>query len=37
MRGLSTRNLRYMRPAQSANEILQQPAAKLRWGHHMVC
>ncbi len=22
---------------RSANEILQQPAAKLPWGHHMVC
>jgi predicted nuclease of restriction endonuclease-like (RecB) superfamily len=42
MRGLSARNLRYMRefarawPAQSASEMLQQPAAKLPWGHHMV-
>jgi hypothetical protein len=42
MRGLSARNLRYLRefarawPAQSASEMLQQPAAKLPWGHHMV-
>jgi predicted nuclease of restriction endonuclease-like (RecB) superfamily len=42
MRGLSARNLRYMRdfarawPARSASEMLQQPAAKLPWGHHMV-
>jgi len=42
MRGLSARNLYYMRefarvwPAQSASETLQQPAAKLPWGHHMV-
>jgi predicted nuclease of restriction endonuclease-like (RecB) superfamily len=42
MKGLSPRNLRYMRDfarawtAESANEILQQPAAKLPWGHHMV-
>jgi predicted nuclease of restriction endonuclease-like (RecB) superfamily len=42
MRGLSARNLHYMRefarawPAQSASEVLQQPAAKLPWGHHMV-
>jgi predicted nuclease of restriction endonuclease-like (RecB) superfamily len=41
MRGLSARNLRYMRefarawPAQSASEMLQQPAAKLPWGHHI--
>jgi predicted nuclease of restriction endonuclease-like (RecB) superfamily len=42
MTGLSPRNLRYMRdfarawPAESASEILQQPAAKLPWGHHML-
>lgn len=42
MRGLSARNLRYMRdfarawPARSAQAILQQPAAKLPWGHHMM-
>lgn len=41
MKGLSVRNLYYMRdfarawPAESADEILQQPAAKLPWGHHM--
>jgi predicted nuclease of restriction endonuclease-like (RecB) superfamily len=40
MRGLSARNLRYMRefarawPAQNADEMLQQPAAKLPWGHY---
>jgi predicted nuclease of restriction endonuclease-like (RecB) superfamily len=42
MKGLSVRNLRYMRdfarawPAESASEMLQQPAARLPWGHHMV-
>ena len=42
MKGLSVRNLRYMRelargwPAASAEEFLQQPAAHLPWGHHMV-
>lgn len=41
-RGLSARNLRYMRdfarawPAASTGEILQQPVAKLPWGHHTV-
>src|ERR1039458_137792 len=42
MKGLSPRNLRYMRdfarawPAESVREMLQQPAARLPWGHHMV-
>jgi predicted nuclease of restriction endonuclease-like (RecB) superfamily len=42
LKGLSARNLRYMRdfarawPAESAEEMLQQPAAKLPWSHHMV-
>jgi predicted nuclease of restriction endonuclease-like (RecB) superfamily len=42
MKGLSPRNLRYMRdfarawPAASVGEMLQQPAARLPWGHHMV-
>ena len=42
MTGLSLRNLRYMRefarawPAASAEEMLQQPAARLPWGHHLV-
>ena len=42
MKGLSPRNLRYMRdfarawPAGSVREMLQQPAARLPWGHHMV-
>lgn len=42
VRGLSARNLRYMRefarawPARSASEMLQQPAARLPWGHHIV-
>jgi predicted nuclease of restriction endonuclease-like (RecB) superfamily len=42
MKGLSPRNIRYMRdfarawPGESADEMLQQPAAKLPWGHHMV-
>ena len=42
MKGLSVRNLRYMRefarawPAASVGEMLQQPAARLPWGHHML-
>jgi predicted nuclease of restriction endonuclease-like (RecB) superfamily len=42
MKGLSPRNLRYMRdfarawPAESVREMLQQPAARLPWGHHIV-
>jgi predicted nuclease of restriction endonuclease-like (RecB) superfamily len=42
MKGLSPRNLRYMRefarawPAGSAAEILQQVVARLPWGHHTV-
>jgi len=42
LKGLSPRSLRYMRdfarawPAESAEEMLQQPAAKLPWSHHMV-
>jgi predicted nuclease of restriction endonuclease-like (RecB) superfamily len=42
MKGLSPRSLRYMRdfardwPAASAEEMLQQPAARLPWGHHML-
>lgn len=42
LKGLSPRNLRYMRefarawPAESADEMLQQPAARLPWSHHMV-
>lgn len=39
MKGLSPRNLRYMldfAEAWSADAILQQAAAQLPWGHHMV-
>lgn len=42
LKGVSPRNLRYMRdfarawPADSSSEMLQQPAAKLPWGHHML-
>ncbi len=43
MTGFSLRNLRYMREFRSRmarvetpDEMLQQPAAKLPWGHHMV-
>jgi predicted nuclease of restriction endonuclease-like (RecB) superfamily len=42
MTGLSPRNLRYMRefarqwPAASADEMLQQPAARLPWTHHII-
>ena len=42
MKGLSPRNLRYMRefarawPADSAAEILQHVVARLPWGHHTV-
>jgi predicted nuclease of restriction endonuclease-like (RecB) superfamily len=41
MKWLSPRNLRYMRefarawPAKSAGEMLQQPVARLPWGHHV--
>lgn len=39
MKGLSPRNMRdFARawPAESADELMQQPAARLPWGHHMV-